>query len=124
MDSFLVPALTTLGYSFPELLACGIALAMLWTAARPGKPRKLGLIGAGLMLACALLQLGFGLYQAWVIHAANAGAATEISAIFARLGIVRMLVNCVSLAGLVMIVWGLCGATQPEEGPKSGAFSE
>ena len=124
MDSFLIPALTTLGYSFPELLACGIALAMLWTAARPGKPRRLGLIGAGLMLVCAVLQLGFGLYQAWVIQAANAGAATEISAIFARLGIVRMLVNCVSLAGLVMIVWGLCGATQPEEGPKSGAFSE
>ena len=55
MDSFLIPALTTLGYSFPELLACGIALAMLWTAARPGKPRQLGLIGAGLMLACAVL---------------------------------------------------------------------
>ena len=114
MDSFLIPALTTLGYSFPELLACGIALAMLWTAARPGKPRQLGLIGAGLMLGCAVLQLGFGLYQAWVIQAANAGSATDISALFASLGIVRMLVNCVSLAGLVMIVWGLCRATRPE----------
>lgn len=124
MDSFLIPALTTLGYSFPELLACGIALAMLWTAARPGKPRRLGLIGAGLMLVCAVLQLGFGLYQAWVIQAANAGAATEISAIFAQLGIVRMLVNCVSLAGLVMIVWGLCGATRSDAGNKTGASSK
>ena len=124
MDSFLIPALTTLGYSFPELLACGIALAMLWTAARPGKPRQLGLIGAGLMLVCAVLQLALGLYQSWVIQAANAGAATEISMIFARLGVVRMLVNCVSLAGLVMIVWGLCKATRLEAVPKRQVFSE
>jgi len=114
MDSFLIPALTTLGYSFPELLACGIALAMLWTAARPGKPRQLGLIGAALMLTCALLQLALGLYQSWMVQPANAGTATEIGVFFARLGIVRMLVNCVSLAGLVMIVWGLCGATRLE----------
>ena len=114
MDSFLIPALTTLGYSFPELLACGIALAMLWTTARPGKPRRLGLTGIGLMLACALLQLALGLYQSWVIQAASGGAATEISMIFARLGIVRMLINCVSLAGLMVVVWGLCGATRLE----------
>ncbi|MEO6104449.1 MAG: hypothetical protein ABIP44_12560 [Pseudoxanthomonas sp.] len=123
MDSFLMPALTTLGYAFPELLACGIALAMLWSAARPGKARQLGLTGAGLMLACAFLQLALGLYQAWMIQAANAGAATEISTIFARLGIVRMLVNCVSLAGFVMIAWGLCRATRPEKESKFGAFS-
>ena len=113
MDSFLVSALTTLGYSFPELLACGIALAMLWTAARPGKPRRLGLTGIGLMLACALLQLALGFYQSWMIQAASTGTATDLGTIFARLGIVRMLVNCVSLAGLVMIVWGLCRATRP-----------
>jgi hypothetical protein len=53
-----------------------------------------------------------------VIQAANAGAATEISMIFARLGIVRMLVNCVSLAGLVTIVWGLCRATRSEAVPE------
>ena len=123
MDSFLVSALTTLGYSFPELLACGIALAMLWTTARPGKPRRLGLTGIGLMLVCALLQLALGLYQSWMIQAANVGTGTELSAIFARLGIVRMLVNCVSLAGMVMIVWGLCGATRVEKELKSGALS-
>ena len=115
MDSFLIPALTTLGYSFPELLACGIALAMLWASARPGKPRQLGLIGTGLMLACAVLQLGLGLYQNWVISSA-ADSATELSTIFARLGAVRMLINCVSLAGLVMIAWGLCKATRVEVG--------
>jgi hypothetical protein len=114
MDSFLIPALTTLGYALPELLACGIGLAMLWTAARPGKPRQLGLIGIGLMLACAVLQLSVGLYQNWVISTA-ADSATQIGMVFARLGIVRILVNCVALAGLVMIVWGLCKATQQAE---------
>lgn len=112
MDSFLIPALTTLGYSFPELLACSIALAMLWSAARPGKPRQWGLIGIGLMLACAVLQLGVGLYQNWVIHSLAGDSATRISTIFAWLGAVRMLINCVSLAGLVMVAWGLCKATR------------
>jgi hypothetical protein len=115
MDSFLIPALTTLGYALPELLACGIALAMLWTAAHPGKPRQLGLIGVGLMLACAVLQLAVGLYQNWVIGTA-ADSATQIGMIFARLGMVRMLINCVSLAGLVMIAWGLCKATRLQVG--------
>jgi len=113
MDSFLIPALTTLGYALPELLACGIALAMLWAAARPGKARQLGLIGVGLMLACALLQLAVGLYQNWVIST-DTDSAVQISTIFARLGAVRMLINCVSLAGLVMIAWGLCKATRSE----------
>jgi hypothetical protein len=112
MDSFLITAFTTLGYSFPELLACGIALAMLWGAARPGKPRQLGLIGTGLMLACAVLQLALGLYQNWVVYSLAGDSATQIGAIFARLGAVRMLINCVSLAGLVMIAWGLCKATR------------
>ena len=113
METFLMSALTTLGYSFPELLACAIALAMLWSAARPGKARQLGLIGIGLMLGCAVLQLGLGLDQNWVISTA-ADSATQIGMIFARLGMVRLLINCVSLAGLVMIAWGLCKATRVE----------
>ena len=111
MDPFLVSALTTLGYSFPELLACAIALAMLWSAARPGKARQLGLIGIGLMLGSAVLQLALGIYQNWVISSA-ADPATQIGATLARLGAVHMLINCVSLAGLVMISWGLCKATR------------
>lgn len=116
MDSFLIPALTTLGYSLPELLACGIALAMLWSAARPGKARQLGLIGIGLMLACTLLQLALGLYQNWAIHSLAGDSATQIGTLFARLGAVRTSINCVSLAGLVMIAWGLCKATRVEVG--------
>lgn len=71
-----------------------------------------------------MLQLALGLYQSWMIQAENAGTATEISVFFARLGIVRMLVNCVSLAGLVMIFGGLYGAMRPEAVPKPQAFSE
>jgi uncharacterized membrane protein len=116
MDTFLIPALTTLGYALPELLACGIALAMLWTAARPGKARQLGLIGIGLMLACAVLQLAVGLYQNWVISSSVAvDSAARIGTMFAWLGAVRLLINCVSLAGLVMIAWGLCKATRQAE---------
>jgi hypothetical protein len=112
MDSFLIPALTTLGYALPELLACGIALAMLWTSARPGKGRQLGLAGIAVMLACALLQLALGLYQNWMIQSLAGDSATQIGTMLARLGVVRLLVNCVSLAGLVTIVWGLCKATR------------
>ena len=112
MDSLLVTTLTTLGYAFPELLACGVALAMLWASARPGKPRHLGLAGVGLMLACALLQFGLGLYQNWVIQAA-ADTATRMETVFAWLGAARMLVNCISLVGLLLVVRGLCVATQP-----------
>jgi TRAP-type C4-dicarboxylate transport system permease small subunit len=111
-DSFLIPALTTLGYSLPELLACGIALTMLWSAARPGKPRVLGLTGVAAMLVCALMQLSLGMYQAWAINTASA-AATDLNRMFMTLGIVRMLIGCVSLAGLILIVWGLCSATRP-----------
>lgn len=114
MDSFLIPALTTLGYALPELLACGVVLAMLWTSARMGRPRQLGLIGIGLMLSCALLQLGLGLYQNWALHSLAGDSATQIGTLFARIGAIRMLINCVSLVGLVMIAWGLCKATRME----------
>ena len=114
MDSFLIPALTTLGYSFPELLACGIALAMLWTAARPGKPRQLGLIGIGLMLACAVLQLALGLYQNWVISSA-VDSATRISTIFARLGAVRHVDQLRFAGGVGDDCWGLCKATRQSD---------
>ena len=124
MDSLLIPALTTLGYSLPELLACGVALAMLWTSARAGKPRQLGLIGIGLMFACALVQLALGLYQNWVIHSLAGDSAAHIGTIFAQLGIVRLLVNCVSLAGLLMVVWGLCKATRPGADPAARILSD
>lgn len=114
MDSFLIPMLTTLGYSLPELLACGIALAMLWTTARPGKARQLGLIGVGLMLVCAVLQLALGFYQQWMLHS-QTDPAISLNRMFTLLSSVRLLVNCVSLTGLVLVAWGLCKATRQVE---------
>ncbi len=116
MDSFLVQALTAFGYSLPELLACGIALAMLWSVAQPGRPRDLGLWGVGLMLACALLQLGMGVYQNWMIHRLEGDSARRLGSMFALLGGVRLLINCLSLTGLVLVVWGLCQATRAQRG--------
>lgn len=114
MDGLLVSSLTTLGYALPELLACGIALALLWTTARDGKPRQLGLIGVGLMLVGTLVQLGLSLYQNWMIQSSYGGAGMDLSRLFGMLGIVRVLIQCVSMSGLVLIAWGLCKATQAD----------
>lgn len=114
MDGLLVSSLTTLGYALPELLACGIALAMLWTMARDGKPRRLGLIGVGLMLAGVFLQLGLSLYQNWMIQGSYGGAGVDLTRLFGLLGIVRVLIQCVSMGGLVLLAWGLCKATQAD----------
>ena len=119
MEGLLISTLTTLGYSLPELLACGIALAMLWTTARPGKPRQLGLIGIGLMLSATLVQLGLSLYQNWMIQSSHDGSMVDLNQLFRLLGIVRMLVNCVSVTGLVLLAWGLCKATQSNAGTGS-----
>ena len=112
MEGLLISTLTTLGYALPELLACGIALAMLWTTARHGKPRQLGLIGVGLMLSAALLQLGLSLYQNWMIQSSYDDSMVDLSQFFRLLGMVRVLINCVSVTGLVLVAWGLCKATQ------------
>lgn len=112
MDSLLIPLLTTVGYALPELIASSVVLAMLWSSAKPGGPRSLGLLGAGLIFACTLIQLGLGLYQAWVLHAANNGGSVQIAQFFAWFSALRLLVNCISLVGLGLIAWALCKATR------------
>jgi hypothetical protein len=110
-DALLMQMLTTLGYALPELLASGVALAMLWSSAQPGRPRELGLWGVGLMLLCALLQLGVGVYQTWMINNLQGDSSAALGRMFSMLGILRLLINCLSLTGLVIVVWGLCSAT-------------
>lgn len=117
MEGSLMRALTSLGYALPELLACGAALALLWSSAQPGRPRRLGLWGAGLMLGCAVLQLGIGFYQAWMIERMQGESAVGLTRMFALLGGVRLLVNCVSLSGFLMVAWGLCQATRVPRAP-------
>ncbi|RZA35924.1 MAG: hypothetical protein EOP92_08060 [Lysobacteraceae bacterium] len=110
MDGMLMALLTTIGYSLPELLGCGIALAMLWSGAQPGKPRSLGLAGLGLMLACVLLQLAIGVYQTWMMQ--GGGSALDLQSMFMALGIVRLLVNCFFVGGIVMLAWAVCLSTR------------
>lgn len=113
LASFVVAALTSSAYVLPELLACGIGLAMLWTSAAPGRARSLGLAGIGLMLGCALLQLALGLNQQWTLHALQASDGyADIGALMGVLNGVRVLVNCISMAGLVLLAWALCKATR------------
>ena len=114
MEGMLIPTLTTLGYSLPELLGGGIALAMLWTTARAGKPRQLGLLGVGLMLSATLVQLGLSLYQNWMIQSSYDGSMVDLNQLFQLVGIVRVLINCISVTGLVLVAWGLCKATQQQ----------
>jgi hypothetical protein len=111
MDGSLVPLLTTLGYSLPELLGCGIAMALLWSGAQPGRPRSLGLAGLGLMLGCVLLQLGLGLYQNWMIQ--RGGGALDLQSRFMVLGIMRLLINCFFMGGVVMLAFALSRALRP-----------
>ncbi len=114
MDGMLIPLLTTLGYSLPELLGCGAALAMVWSGAQAGRPRRLALTGLGVMLACVLLQLGIGLYQNWTIQSNN--GAMELRSMFMALGVVRVLVNCCFVGGIVTLAWALCLATRAQRG--------
>ena len=101
-----------MAYSLPELLACGLALALLWTSAAAGQPRRLGLVGVGAMLACALLQLGLGLYQQWLLHAAQGDGFATLGTVMSSISALRMLINCVSMAALVLVAWALCRATR------------
>ncbi len=107
----MVQWLTLLAYSLPELFGLGVALALLATNARSGPARRLGLIGIGAMLIAALLGLGLSVYQQIMI----ANMATDhasIQRMFSILSAIRILLNLVSMGGLLAVVWGLCRATR------------
>jgi hypothetical protein len=103
--------LTLLAYSMPELFGLGIALALLASNARPGPARRFGMTGIGAMLIAALLGLGLSVYQQFVIANA-AGDAQSIQRIFSMLSAIRIVLNLLSMGGLLVVVWGLCGATR------------
>ena len=106
--------LTMLGYLLPQIAACGIGFALLWTSARPGPPRQHGLLGIALISATVLLHAAIGVYQTWLIaHAADSGAG--LSTLMSALGVARFLINCVSAVGLVLLVQALCQATRTND---------
>jgi hypothetical protein len=111
MDGMGMQLLTMAGYQLPELMAAVVALAMLWTSARPGPARNKGLAGAGLILFASVCGLGMSVLQAWMFS--SNGTATDLQQFFALMGAVGILLNLMLAAGLVLIVWGLCQATRP-----------
>jgi hypothetical protein len=103
--------LSLLAYSLPELFGLGVALALLATNARPGHARRLGLTGISVMLCVSLLGLGLSVYQQIMI--ANMETNHEsIQRMFSILSAIRIVLNLVSMGGLLAVVWGLCVATR------------
>jgi uncharacterized membrane protein YjjP (DUF1212 family) len=103
--------LTLLSFAIPELLAMGVALAMLAGNARPGPGRRLGLIGISAMVAAALAGTALSVVQGIVLQ--NAGG--DLQRMLGVMTSVRVLLHIVSLAGLLTVVWGLCRATRADD---------
>lgn len=107
----ITPWLTLFAYAVPELFGLGIALALLLTNARPGAARRLGLIGIGAMLCALLLGLGLSIYQQ-ILIANAANDHVSIQRMFSIISAVRIVLNLISMGGLLTVVWGLCTATR------------
>jgi len=99
--------LNLLGYALPGLIGLGIALALLLGNARPGPGRRLGLIGVGIMLAAAVLSVGLAIAQNLIVLG-NTGDTAAMSRSFALIGIAHVVLNVLSMAGVVTLTWGLC----------------
>jgi len=104
--------LSTLGYALPELLGMGIALALLLTSARPGHGRRIGLIGLSTMIVAAVLSIGLVILQNLAVRSGDSGNLTRFFALFSM---AHVLLNVVSMGGLVTLVWGLCVQTRVDE---------
>ena len=105
MDALPIQMLTVAAYHLPHLLACAVALALLWmwTQASPGRAQALW--GSGLLLGSALLQLALGLVQALHIHRMAESGGTPGS-IFAIISAGNLLLGVIASVGLVLLAWG------------------
>lgn len=100
--------LTLLSFTIPELLALGVAFALLASNARPGAGRRLGMIGVSVMLIASLAGLALNVAQSFALQAAG----DDLHRVLSVMTSLRVLLNIVSLAGLLTVVWGLCRATR------------
>ena len=100
--------LTLLPFTIPELLALGVAFALLAGNARPGAGRRLGMIGVSVMLIASLAGLALNVAQSFALQAAG----DDLHRVLSVMTSLRVLLNIVSLAGLLTVVWGLCRATR------------
>jgi disulfide bond formation protein DsbB len=104
--------LTMTAYALPEFFGLGLALVLLMSNARQGPARKLGLIGISLMLGAVLIGFGLSILQTlWIQNGPD-----TMRGMFQALTAARVLLNVISMAGLVTVVWGLCRATRENAG--------
>jgi hypothetical protein len=103
--------LTILAFALPELFGLALALVLLLTNARPGAGRRFGLIGIAVMLAAAFAGIGLSVLQTVWIQTADDALHARLSALTS----VRVVLNVLSMAGLVTVVWGLCRASRETE---------
>lgn len=105
--------LTLLSFAIPELLALGVAFALLAGNARPGAGRRLGMIGIAVMLVASLAGLALNVAQSFALQVAGGDVHRMLSVLTS----LRVLLNVLSLAGLLTVVWGLCRATRETPAP-------
>lgn len=105
--------LTLMSFAIPELLALGVAFALLAGNARPGAGRRLGMIGIAVMLVASLAGLALNVAQSFALQAAGGDVHRMLSVLTS----LRVLLNVLSLAGLLTVVWGLCRATRETPAP-------
>lgn len=103
--------LTMAAYALPEFFGLGLALVLLISNARQGPGRKLGLIGISLMLGAIVIGFGLSILQTvWIENGRD-----TLQGMFQALTAMRVLLNVISMTGLVTVVWGLCRATRESE---------
>lgn len=103
--------LTMAAYALPEFFGLGLALVLLMSNARQGAGRKLGLIGISLMLGAVVIGFGLSILQTlWIQNGRD-----PQQGMFHALTAMRVLLNVISMAGLVTVVWGLCRATRESD---------
>ena len=81
------------------------------TSARPGHGRRIGLIGLGAMIVAAMLSIALVIVQNLAVRNADGG----LSQAFAFFSMAHVVLNVLSMGGLVTLVWGLCVQTQSGE---------
>lgn len=111
MDSLLLQSVSMLAYQLPEFLVAlwAVLLFALWTPPAAGRTRAR--IGAGLLLASAVLRALLSVVQVVIIHGAQS-SAVDISTRLSILNAASMLLNLLAVAGLILLILGARQAMQ------------
>ncbi|MBX3711782.1 MAG: hypothetical protein KF800_07460 [Lysobacter sp.] len=102
--------LFTLSAYLPDLIGLGIALIMLLGSARPGRERRNALVGIAIMAISILARLGLTFYQNAIF--ASGAATSDVAGMMNLFMSVHTVLNLITIAGFLMVVWALCRATR------------